>query len=193
MIYQDEKKDVPVGVAIAGLLGLVGAWLYFQAPTTFAAWAAELDRYAEAHLTILSILLFATTINGVWIYSVVSRSLGINRQGRRLEILTGENRRRKQTSPTSWLSLAVAAAGFVVCFILLRSFSFGSLPSFVPTSWARPILVFVSCDLSFALFVVASITERAGIFDRLFGHKRYQLREIPSPKNGLVLGSVEEI
>ena len=179
MNVQDQKQDVPAGVAVALLVALVGAWLYFRAPTTFAAIFQELDRYSEQHWVALSVLLFASTINGVWIASFLAQVFSLNRQGKRLEILTKQQNKRPGNVVFAWRSITIGVAGSAVLYRLFGMLPPGSLPSFIVPRWERLLYVLVSCDLGFSLYVIFSLFERANVFASLFGRARSALPELP--------------
>lgn len=191
MNYGRDKQDVPVSLALAALASLIGAWIYFQAPTEFAKWASELDVYAERNLTVLSLLLFASTINVVWITSILSRYFGINRQGKRLEILTNGRTRKKEGGKLAIGSLGVGSLVALVSFVILRR-EMTDLRSFIPATYVSIIQGFLSIDIGAAVFVVLSLVERAGLLSRLI-EKSHCLPEFPKPKNALVLGAVEDL
>ena len=194
MKYQEDKQDVHPGLAVAGLVLLVGAWIYFQAPNEFMAMMTELDAYAERNLTALICLLFASTINVVWISSIIARTFGINRQGKRLEILTqGKGRKGGEKPKPAPVSMAVGCVSVPLLFAALQWAPRDWLPSFVSVAWTRGIWAVVSFDLGLAVFVVLSVFEKAGVFSRLGNAKAGQLPEFPHPKNALVLGAVEDL
>jgi len=188
---QDQKQDVPAGVAVAMLAALVGAWVYFRAPTAFAAIFQELDRYSEQHWVALSVLFFATTINGVWIGSFLAQLFSLNRQGKRLEILTKQQNKRHGNAGIAWRSVVIGVVGSAVLYSLLGLLPTGSLPSFIVPRWERLIYTLVSCDLGFSLCVICSLFERANVFANLFGAGRPALPELPHLPNAIVLGSEE--
>ena len=194
MNQAERQNDIPASVALVALLALFGAWIYFRAPSTVAVALNELDRYAEVHLTTLAVLLFSTTINFIWFYSVCSRFLGINRQGQRLQILMKDdlkNRKPRERFPWGALALSIAITPLLYLYVKLSAIAL--LPSFVPKRFLGPTWAVVALDLGFSLFVILGVASRVGWLEKLFGNKGQRLSEMPELKNALVLGSVEEI
>jgi len=137
---QTNEKDISASVAVVGLAVLVGVLIYFKAPGAVSTALEELDRYAEANLIVLGIILFATTLNCIWVYSVFSRSLGISRQGQRLEILTKQRLRREVgIKKTPWKALLSALVLVPVFYVLLRNFLLTQFPSFLPSRMFVPL------------------------------------------------------
>lgn len=187
----DQKQDIPAGVAVAMLVALVGAWLYFRAPTAFVAIFQELDRYSDQHWALLSVLLFATTINGVWIGSFLAQVFSLNRQGKRLEILTKQQNKRHGNIGIAWRSIVIGVAGSIVLYSFFGLLPIGSLPSFIVPRWENMIYALASCDFGFSLYVISSLLERADVFASLFGRAKSALPELPHFPNAIVLGSEE--
>jgi hypothetical protein len=191
---ETNEKDIPASVAIVGLAALAGAWLYFKAPAAVSLALNELDRYAEANLAMIGIIFFATTINSIWVYSVFSRSLGINRQGQRLEILAKENlRKRKTGGRLPWMALTSSLVVTPALYFFVERAALTTFPSFVPKRFFVPIWATLAVDLGFSLFVILGAAERGGWFEKLLGNSGQRLPEMPLPKNAIVLGAVEEI
>lgn len=188
-----QQNDVPASVAVVALLGLAGAWLYFRAPVAMSRALTEMDGYSEAHLGSLAVLLFATTINCVWMYSVLSRSFGISRQGQRLEILTKENIRKQNDSRFAWVSLGLACLLSPVVYMAVRFLAFSALPSFVPQKSSGLIWWALSIDLSFSVFVCLAAMERGGFLEKIQEKGTAKLPEMPVPQNAIVLGAIEEV
>lgn len=192
MNHGHEQNDIPASVAVVALLGLAGAWRYFRAPVAMSRAFTELDAYSEAHLVALAVLLFATTINSVWVYSVLSRSFGISRQGQRLQILAKENLKKQNEVRFAWASLALACLLSPAVYLLTRFLAFASFPSFVPRIFFGPIWLVLSVDLTLSLFVCLAAMERGGWFGKLRGAGSTKLPEMPGPQNAIVLGTIEE-
>ena len=188
MNLEAPKNDVPAGVAVAMLIVVVGAWCYFQAPAAALSVFMELDRYSEKHLMALSVLLVLSTINVVWVVSVFSRLFSVNRQGKRLEILT-QHKNRALSTAVAWRSILAGMAGSGVFYLFLR-FLPVEIPLFVGPHFERLLHLCVSFNLGFCLFVVSSLIERANVFAKLFS-RNGALPELPIVKNGLVLGAEE--
>jgi hypothetical protein len=192
--YQEPNKDVPASVAVVMLVALVGAWAYFRAPATFSFYATELNRYGDKHLEILSGLLVATLINIIWIGSVLSRLLGLNRQGKRLEILTsGRSSASGGAKKFPVVAILVGGIGSVFLYLFGSSYRVGLLPQFISRQLATPIYLAVCVDIGFSVFVVCSIVERRRILDWLLNWRRTALPEFPLQKNAIVLGAMEDI
>lgn len=188
-----RENDIPASVAVVALMGLGGAWLYFKAPATVAAALNELDSYAEAHLIFLAILLFATTINCVWVYSVFARSFGINRQGQRLEILAKENSKKRTKVRVAWIAAGLSALALPGIYFLVRFVAVAQFPTFVPQQFFGPIWLVLAINMGFSVFVCLAAMERGGILERLTSGSGVKLPEIPKPQNAIVLGAVEEV
>ncbi len=188
-----RENDIPASVAIVALLGLGAAWFYFKAPATVATALNELDRYAEAHLTFLAVLLFASTINCVWVYAVFSRFFGINRQGQRLEILAKENSKKRTKERFSWMAAGLSVLALPGVYFLVRFIAVAQFPAFVPQKIFWLIWLVLSIDLGFSLFVCLAAMERGGLLEKLTSAGGIKLPEIPKPQNAIVLGAVEEV
>ncbi len=188
-----RENDIPASVAIVALLGLAGAWLYFKAPVAVSAALNELDAYAEAHLAFLAILLFASTINSVWVYSVFSRSFGINRQGQRLEILAKENLKKDSKEGFAWIAAGISIVALPAVYSLVRFLALEQFPSFVPHKFFGMIWAVIATNFGFSLFVCLSAMERGGLLEKLAANSSSKLPEMPKPQNAIVLGAVEEV
>lgn len=188
-----QQNDVPASVAMVAAVALAGAWLYFRTPILMERALKETDAYAELHLTSFAVLLFATTINSVWAYSVFSRSFGISRQGQRLEILAKGSLKKTNRVAFSWVSLAVSFLLSPAIYLVLRFFAFADFPSFVPPKFFASIWLALSLDLSVSLFICLSAMERGGLLETLRGNAAMKLPELPSSRNAIVLGAVEEV
>jgi len=193
MNHGPQQNDVPASVAIVALLGLAGAWLYFRAPAAMGRVLGELDTYSEAHLAPLAVLLFATTINCVWVYSVLSRSFGISRQGQRLQILTKQNLKKQSDYRFAWVSLGLTCLLSPAVYGLTRFLAFTYFPTFVPQTFFGPLWLALTIDLSFSLFVCLAAMERGGLLETFRGAKASKLPEMPEPQNAIVLGAIEEV
>lgn len=192
--YQEPKKDVSASVAVVMLVALVGAWAYFRAPATFSFYATQVNRYGEQHLEMLSGLLVATLINAIWIGSILSRLLGLNRQGKRLEILTsGRSAASRGAKKFPVVAILVGSLGSVLLYLIGCSYRAGLMPQFIPRQLEIPICLVVCVDIGFSVFVVSSIVERSRILDWLLNWRRNALPEFPLLKNAIVLGAMEEI
>ncbi len=169
------------------------AWLYFKAPVAVSAALNELDTYAEAHLAFLALLLFASTINSVWVYSVFSRSFGINRQGQRLEILAKENLKKESKEGFAWIAAGISIVALPAVYSLVRFLALEQFPSFVPHKFFGMIWAVLATNLGFSLFVCLSAMERGGLLEKLAANGASKLPEMPKPQNAVVLGAVEEV
>ena len=191
MITQGQtQKDVPAVAAVA-LLGLVvGGFFYMKSPTTFGNLFMELDGYVDRHITFLTLCFVALSINLIWIYSIGSRLLGINQQGRKLELLTGKSKTTKRIG----FSHVGALAGLLLFFTLdlgLLSLAAKHLPTFLPISLNSRIWTGVSINLSLALYVIFALFE-GPILLAIKKQRKGNLPVFPKVKDGLVLGSINE-
>jgi hypothetical protein len=192
--YEAPKQDIPVSVAVVMLVALAGAWGYFQAPALLSGYASRFDSYGEAHLPLLAALLFATSVNGIWTASVLSRTFGLNRQGQRLEILTSG---RKASAKAGNSFNAVKFAFFLILSPLVYfagwHWKTELLPDFLPPIFLKPLWAASSLNLGFAAFVVSSVVKPAAFFRQMLGQRRSHLPEMPKVSNALVLGALEEV
>jgi hypothetical protein len=185
------KKDVPWQVALAGFLALVVLFYYAQSPKTFTAFFDQLDHYGDTHLGFVGAIVIALTVNCIWIYSLCAESLGINQQGKRLEILTGK---KKKVSPPPKVAgvLMVGGAFYVLSFLVLSQGWFDLLPTFLPQTWYKPVTICLSVNFGLCGGIGSSFMGRIETL-RFFRRKNDGLLPaMPTPKNGIVLGTINE-
>jgi len=126
--------------------------------------------------------------NVLWAYSVFSERLGINQQGKRLEILTG--RRRKQEPLEVASILKAGGAVFVASFICLSNRWVDVLPTFLPGGWFRPINLALSLNFGFFAGILGVWLSKTKF--RFALRKRDELPPMPVLVNGIVLGTIGE-
>ena len=175
-------------MALALLGVVVVGFFYLKYPKEISQLLDEFDRYGDTHLLFLTLVLFSVGTNVIWAYTVFCERLGINQQGKRLEILTG---RRRKTQPVDFGGiLKIGSLLFAAAYLSLSSRWLDPLPTFLPGSWHRPLSVAVSLNFGLCGGIVGAVlskTKWALIF-----RKKDEIPPMPCLTNGIVLGTVGE-
>lgn len=188
---QGQKSgDVPAVVAVAMLGVVVGGLIYFKSPATFGRLYFEFDRYAETHLGLLSAIVIAFSINCVWFYSICSSVLGLNQQGKRLEVLRGK--KGKSTLPVSRRGLVYGMGVCAAVYLIVENEASRLLPRFLPRTWQEPTLIAIAFNFGLCGLALISIVDRSALFESWRRKKRQKLCPFPKFPNTVVLGSVDE-
>jgi hypothetical protein len=192
MISQNSpQKDVPASVAVAFLLALAGGWIYLKSPVTFAHIASELDRYSDTHWPFIMAVLFSVSVNAVWLYSILSRVFGINRHGKRLEILSKGQNGPKRRFEMPWVGLVGGILVASTLYTFKGSIERSLLPQFIPLFYRRLLALALSVNFGFSSFVVLSLLETIPGIKGLLFRRKMTLPEIPMPKNQVIIGADE--
>lgn len=188
-----SQQDVPPVLALLGFGLVVGALFYLESPTTFQQLARRLDSFFETQTTLVCSAIFTSAINGTWIYSILSRALGFQKQGSRLELMTG---RRSGAHGVPWRTIGVAAslAALSFCTLALEKYPSREALSLIklPTKIEELTLLVLRLNFSFGAFVAMMMLSRAGFWKAAARFGSRTLPKIPAPENSLVLGSVAE-
>lgn len=185
-----SRGDVPATAAISLLAVVVGGFFYLKSPTTFGNIFAELDSFADAHITFLTICFVAFVVNVVWVYSIGARFLSITQQGRKLDLLTGRSKSGQKIHIPK-IGILSGILNFLILYYGLPGSGYLNLPKSLPILWQAKIHFAVSLNLSLSIFVLLSLYKKS--FSSLFERRgKGNLPEYPKVQDGLVLGSIKE-
>jgi hypothetical protein len=192
MVTQSTKQnDVPIPVAIAFLFVLLGGWIYLKSPTYFGSPWAELDRYADAHWMFIGLVLFSFSINLVWVYSALAKIFGLNRHGKRLDILANHQKKSERGSLfIPWKTISMATFSALILYLWGDFRGLGLIPRAIPVVFANRITLCLSASFGFSIFVLSLTLGKAGGLG-FFRRKRRELSEMPLIPNGIVIGAEE--
>ncbi|MGK5086979.1 type IV secretion system DNA-binding domain-containing protein [Bdellovibrionota bacterium FG-2] len=211
---QPSTQDTPPVLALIGLGLVVGAYAYFESPTTFSFIQKGADRYVNAHVNFLCVTLFFLSMNVVWLYSIIARIFGFQKQGSRLEFLTGKRPDDGGATGASGATGLVGATGdswkaaLVSLAIGLSTYGVLALFSFPGNSELTPLLFspgardhilnLLRINIGMFAFVVAFVLGRMPLWKRLSQlglrglFRGRGIPEMPKPENGIALGTVGE-
>ncbi len=186
-----SAPDVPPALALLGLGLVVGGLLFMESPTTLSFLTKALDAFVDQNATLVAAVLFAIAINAVWIYSLVARAVGLQKQGSRLEVLTGRKANPNKLSFLTVLgSIGLAAATYLLLSALdapqtqiLKMFRLKPL-------YAQRIVEGLRVNFSLSALVFGLTLARSSLFKGFGGFKKHALPPMPKPENGLVIGSL---
>ncbi len=189
---QDFRSADPSFLAAAGGLGTVLLLFYMlQAPESSSAFFSNLDLYADAHVALLSAATFALALNGVAIYSFVSRVLGLNQQGKRLAQLAGKKSKLHLPSRLVLIGAGTWAAAVYAILTTLSVPDSNDLATLVSLPALRDgFALALRLNFAVAAFMIALTASRFAPFERLRRHFGQPLPEFPKTKDSIVLGSV---
>ena len=186
-------QDVPPVLALIGLGLVVGAYGYFESPTTFSFLQQGLDRYVDAHPTFLCIALFLFAMNATWLYSITARTFSLQKQGSRLDLLTGH---RPDATGDSWTavlaSLAIGIATYCVLVLIPFPGKHELDPLVFSATTRKLVLNILRLNFGMFAFVVAFVLGRLPLWKTLGRMMGRAIPEMPKPENGIVLGTIGE-
>lgn len=188
---KNTSTDIPPSAALLALGTLVGGLIYIESPTAFQTTLSQLDAYFEEHSTFITITFFTLTLNLIFIFSVAARTFGINRQGKRLEILLG--RAARPTRAITRFDLVPLLAVLVVV-VFLAKIQFPLLEQVPPILRSESLSPFfnwgirINYAMAVYLFLVLVTSVPKYLGFSIFAKR--SLPPFPRPKNSLVLGSI---
>jgi len=186
----NAKDDIPPLLAISLMALILGGLCYFAAPDVLMLHLKRWDLYLSTHSVFVFFLVSALSINVVAIYSFLSRSLGINRQGRRLEILTGKHNERNETKRPMGIALTVGGAVAVLVFSIVGSGVLDLTPEWLNGNLYRAFVLAATLNLAMAAAVAAHMLQ--GLVGSSDKERVVTLPVFPRFKNTIVLGSSNE-
>ena len=185
-----NQGDIPHVLAVSLLAALLAGLCYFAAPELLMLHLKRWDFYLASHTYFVFLLTVAISIDLVAIYSITAKWLGINQQGRRLEILTGKSVEREERQIPLKLPIIVSLVSSVIAFVVIGSDILEVIPSWLEgnlfrafilgTSLAFGLAAGLACYMVQALLGVAT-KKRAGT-----------LPPFPEVPNSIVIGSSGE-
>lgn len=193
MIAQNSsQKDIPPSIALCFLAALAGGWAYMKSPAAFLEIYSRVDRYVDSHETFATLLVFSAIANFIWLYSILSRTFGISRHGKRLEILTkGNNGKSRPQLRIPWLSIAIGICAGGALYFSRNFYAEEVFSGLVPIVHWRLSSAVLSLNLGFSAFVIASILESLPAIANALRLKRNKLPPMPHSENEIVIGADE--
>lgn len=187
------RQDVPPVLALLGFGLVVGALFYFESPATVSQLVRGFDLYLEKQAGLVSLVLFSAAVNGIWLYSVASRVLGLQKQGSRLELLTGK---RPERDGVAWKTVVLSSLAALSTFVGL---SLAALPGpedlkplFRSDAVAEGVSLGMRLNFAVSILVSSLMIARSGILKLFLRVGSKNLPPMPAPQNGIVLGAVGE-
>jgi hypothetical protein len=189
-------EDVPLPLAVA-LLGVVlGCLLYFRNPSTVMNEIGRWDRYFDDHGGFATLALCALTLNGIWLWSVLSRRFELTGQGQKLELLASNRLERSETkakvkpSDLAW-PIGLGLASLAPLAWLLAHV--GALPGWLPEYLQRVSCWMGAANFSLSITILSFLTVRSASYWAWMGtRKALALPNMPALPNSIVIGSVGE-
>lgn len=188
MSVAKRQADVPLPIAVAALIAVASAYLYFTQMRFHPAEVAHALELGEKHAGFAWLSICALALNLTLIAIFLKRSVGLERQGSRLAVLEGRKRGLK-LGRRELFAVAIGAIGYVGTVTLIRETLSSDVLPLVGVDWLWWLEVFASGNLAcfvasvshLALGLVGSIK-----FSALDSHKL----EAPEVERGeLVLGT----
>lgn len=188
-----DTGDIPPILALMGLGAVMGGYFYLESPAIFLQLYSSADHWIGEHTEFLSVVLFCTAINVIWAYSLLTRAFGLNRQGGRLEVLTG----KRQEAILPPLRVIGASALFsIIAFTLMTTTDIPDAHELASLILKDPILknvlLWLRLNFSLTAFIVALIAARLSLWRLISRSFMKGLPKFPKIENGIVLGSIGE-
>ncbi|MBS1983556.1 MAG: type IV secretion system DNA-binding domain-containing protein [Bdellovibrionales bacterium] len=187
---------MPLPLAVVGLAVVLGALFYFQNPAGVTAELARWDRYFDAHMGFATAVLCAGTLNVIWLWSVLSRSLELTGQGQKLGLLASARLSREGRKSSLRLAHAVwplcigGAACFAFFFLLPKA---GVLPWWLSAEIKQIVCWTLAGNFAISVAILSYLTARSEVLSSFATSRKVKaLPPVPKLENGIVVGSVGE-
>lgn len=120
MTKAQAQNDVPLPLAALALLAVASGYFYLTYFRFEPVKIALLRTFAEANSALLWTSLCAMVVNLAFISIFLRRTIGLERQGRKLEVMQGK-RRRFGLRKVDFIAFACGIVGYLVSSTLLNA------------------------------------------------------------------------
>lgn len=191
-----RKQDVPPALALIGLVAVLGALLFLNAPQQLAFWQSQLDRYVDLNLGFLAVVTLSFSLNAIAIVSFVSNFFGINQQGSRLALLSRRRAHPEKYALVPWKSAILASMTGVFIYFCLSKFEFPGqkelYPLPLPVTVAETIVLLLRASFAVTGAILLVMIGRFAPWSLIKRRFIRNLSPFPKINNGIVLGSTGE-
>lgn len=188
MTKAQAQNDVPLSIAALALLAVASAYMYLNYFRFEPTKLESLRIFVEVNSVLLWASLSALMVNLAFVSIFLRRTLGLERQGSKLEVMQGK-RKRFALRKVDLIALVCGCVAYIISSASLSTKTTLALSEIIPSVIAGRIAVALALNLGFFSYLVARI---------LFGvlaHISFSLRDShkldqPESESGdLVLGT----
>ncbi len=189
-----KTNEPPLSLALLVAGVFVCVYGYISNPLYCTRLFYELDQYADHNLDFLTVIGISFILNIIWVYSIAARTLGLQKQGSRLEVLTGKSNVLPVTKELKHYVISILIA--LIFRFYLASNIVGSEPFHfsgkILQAYGTTIQFIVLSSLSVSVFVLTHFFIRLSPILNILNLLPQRLPKFPRIKNTLVLGSIGE-
>ena len=156
MTKAPAQNDVPLPLAALALLAVASAYLYLNYFRFEPAKLEALRIFAESNSSLLWVSFCAFMVNLAFVSIFLRRTLGLDRQGSKLEVLQGK-RKRISFGKADIIAAACGTVAYLVSATVLTAKATHSLSYVIPIALAGRLSVALSLNLAVLSYLVSRI------------------------------------